>query len=236
MKTSKQGLDLIKEFEGCHLKAYKDAVGVVTIGYGVTSADKSIIGREIKMGMEISKPTAEKWLKKCLEIKYEPKVEKYDGRYHWTQSEFDALVSFCYNIGSIDGLTQDGNRTKSEIAKMIPAYNKAGGRVLAGLTRRRKAEQKLFLEHSGYMGKYPSFPKRGYYKEGDGIVRLTSYRTQIKRVQRVINFVMDFNLEIDGMYGDKTKKAVKRMQERFGLDVNGCYGNKCQKVAKKYRK
>ena len=58
---------------------------------------------------------------------------------------FDALVSFAYNIGSIDGLTAKGTRTRSEIAAKILEYNKAGGKVLSGLIRRRQEERKLFF-------------------------------------------------------------------------------------------
>ncbi len=71
-------------------------------------------------------------------------MDKYSA-YNWNQNEFDALVSFAYNIGSIDGLTAKGARTRSEIAAKILEYNKAGGKVLAGLTRRRQEERKLFL-------------------------------------------------------------------------------------------
>lgn len=71
-------------------------------------------------------------------------MDKYSA-YNWTQPEFDALVSFAYNIGSIDGLTAKGTRTRSEIAAKILEYNKAGGKVLSGLIRRRQEERKLFL-------------------------------------------------------------------------------------------
>ena len=64
-------------------------------------------------------------------------VDKYSA-YNWNQNEFDALVSFAYNIGSIDGLTASGSRSKEEIADKIQAYNKAGGKVLSGLIRRRQ--------------------------------------------------------------------------------------------------
>lgn len=146
MKVSKNGIDLIKEFEGCRLTAYKDEVGVWTIGYGITNADKSITGVTIKSGLTISKATAEKWLEDSLNKKYAPKVSKYDSKYHWNQNEFDALVSFAYNIGSIDELTNNGTRSKSVISDKILLYNKAGGKVYNGLTRRRKAERELFLK------------------------------------------------------------------------------------------
>lgn len=156
MKISEKGLNLIKEFEGCRLAAYQDAVGVWTIGYGTTNADKAITGTSICQGLQISQATADEWLRRSIDTKYGPKVDKY-SRYGWNQNEFDALVSFAYNIGSIDQLTANGTRTRAEIAGKIPAYNKAGGKALAGLTRRRKEEQALFLT--------PAATKEGWQQE-----------------------------------------------------------------------
>lgn len=144
-KISKNCLDLVKEFEGCRLTAYRDEVGVWTIGYGITNSDKSITGTTIKRGLKISKETAEKWLEESLNKKYLPLVLKYDEQYNWNQNELDALVSFAYNIGSITQLTAKGTRSRKTIAAKLLEYNKAGGKVYRGLTRRRKAEQKLFL-------------------------------------------------------------------------------------------
>lgn len=145
-KISMKCLALIKEFEGCHLTAYRDEVGVWTIGYGITNADKSITGTTVKRGLKISQETAEKWLEKSLNKKYLLKVMKYDTRYAWNQNELDALVSFAYNVGSIDQLTANGSRSKATIADKMLEYNKAGGKVYRGLTRRREAERKLFLK------------------------------------------------------------------------------------------
>ena len=145
MKISEKGLALIKEFEGCQLTAYQDEVGVWTIGYGITNADKSITGTTIKKGLKITKEKAEEWLEECLNRIYAYKIMKYDVRYNWNQNEFDALVSFAFNIGSIDQLTANGSRSKSVISNKLLEYNKAGGKVYAGLTRRRKAERELFL-------------------------------------------------------------------------------------------
>ncbi len=144
MKISENGLALIKKFEGCRLKAYQDAVGVWTIGYGTTNADKAITGINVCQGLQISQETADEWLRRSIDTKYGPKVDKYSA-YGWNQNEFDALVSFAYNIGSIDQLTANGSRTRVEIADKIPAYNRAGGKVLAGLTRRCQEERTLFL-------------------------------------------------------------------------------------------
>ena len=143
--VSQTGIDLVKHFEGCRLEAYQDEVGVWTIGWGITNADKSITGTTIKRGLKISQATAEKWLEESLNRKYLPKVMKYDTRYNWNQNEIDALTSFAYNIGSIDQLTANGSRSRATIAKKMLEYNKAGGSVYRGLVRRREAEQKLFL-------------------------------------------------------------------------------------------
>lgn len=144
-KVGQSCIDLVKHFEGCRLTAYQDEVGVWTIGYGITNADKSITGMTIRSGMTISMQTAQEWLEEALSKKYLPLVMKYDTRYNWNQNEIDALVSFAYNIGSIDQLTANGSRTKATIAAKMLEYNKAGGKVYNGLVRRRKAEQELFL-------------------------------------------------------------------------------------------
>ena len=144
--VSKTGIDLIKHFEGCRLEAYQDEVGVWTIGWGITNADKSITGTTIKRGLKISQATAEKWLEESLNRKYLPKVMKYDTRYNWNQNEIDALTSFAYNIGSIDQLTANGSRSRATIAAKMLEYVKAGGVTYNGLVRRRKAEKELFLK------------------------------------------------------------------------------------------
>ena len=144
-KISDKCLNLVKEFEGCRLTAYRDEVGVWTIGYGITNSDFKITKKIIRKGMKISKATAEKWLEESLNKKYLPLVLEYDKQYNWNQNELDSLVSFCYNIGSIKQLTADGTRSKAVVASKMLQYNKAGGRVYNGLTRRRKAERALFL-------------------------------------------------------------------------------------------
>lgn len=136
MKISDKGLSIIQEFEGCRLKAYICPAGVLTIGYGHT-------GKDVKSGMSITKSQAIDLLRKDV-AKFEKQVMKYNSTYKWNQNQFDALVSFAFNIGSIDQLTNNGKRSIAEISAKIPAYNKANGKALAGLTRRRAAEKKLF--------------------------------------------------------------------------------------------
>ena len=142
LKIGQKGLNLIKEFEGCRLEAYKCPAGKWTIGYGTTDADYSITKTKIKAGLKISKQQAETWLRQSVNKKYCPKVNKYNNKYHWTQNEFDAMVSFAYNLGSIDKLTANGKRTKKEIAQRLVKY---GGKIGSSNYNRRKAEQKLFL-------------------------------------------------------------------------------------------
>lgn len=140
MKTSDRGIALIKKYEGCKLTAYKPVATekYFTIGYGH-------YGPDVNPGMAITQYQADLFLLLDIE-KFEKKVEKYNVKYNWTQNEFDALVSFAFNIGSIDQLTANGTRSKSEIAAKIPEYRKAGGKVLQGLVKRRAAEQAMFNE------------------------------------------------------------------------------------------
>lgn len=134
MKTSDRGISLIKSFEGCRLTAYLCPAGVWTIGYGHTAG--------VTQGQTITQAQADTFLKADLE-----KYEKYVTATGLTlnQNQFDALVSFTYNCGAGNLKKLIANRTLSEIAEAMLLYNKGGGKVLAGLVRRRNAERELFL-------------------------------------------------------------------------------------------
>ena len=134
----------IKEFEGNHLTSYYCPAGVLTIGYGITNADSNITGTKITENMTISQATADDWLKKSLITKYAPKVDKYNNIYHWNQNQFDALLSFTYNIGSIDELTNHGKNNIQKISNDILLYVHANKKVLNGLVTRRNFEKQLF--------------------------------------------------------------------------------------------
>jgi lysozyme len=141
MKISQKGIDLVKSFEGLELKSYKDSVGVLTVGYGST-------GPHVSAGMIITKEQAEQLLKKDLE-RFEKGVSEL-VKVPLTRNQFDSLVSFSFNLGL-------GNLKSSTLLKKLNAsdyigasreferWNRAGGKVLAGLTRRRIAERDLFL-------------------------------------------------------------------------------------------
>ncbi len=144
METSQNGINLIKKWEGCYLVAYLCPAGVWTIGYGTTNSDFNITNTRIKQGLIISESVAENWLKKSVKQKYEPLVNKYQKVYNFNQNEYDALISFCYNIGSIDQLTKNGKRNREEIKAHFLSYCNAGGKQLQGLLNRRKEELALF--------------------------------------------------------------------------------------------
>jgi GH24 family phage-related lysozyme (muramidase) len=134
MHISDRGISLIKKYEGCRLSAYKCAAGVPTIGYGHTAG--------VKMGDKITQAQAEQMLKSDLVV-YENHVKSLKRNFN--QNEFDALVSFCYNCGIGCLKTLCKNRTNAQIAEALLLYNKANGKVLEGLNRRRKEERDLFL-------------------------------------------------------------------------------------------
>ena len=139
MKVSDKGLALIKEFEGCKLTAYQDSVGVWTIGYGHT--------KTARKGMVITQDQANELLTtdvadhatgvyKALQVKLD-------------QHQFDAVVSLAFNVGvnavRNSTLFKMINRGDAKLAaEQFDRWNKAGGKVLAGLTRRRAAERKMY--------------------------------------------------------------------------------------------
>ena len=145
MQTSEKGIALIKEFEGCKLTAYQDSVGVWTIGYGWT---QPVDGKPIRAGMTIKQETAERLLKTGL-VSYESDVSRL-VKVGLTQGQFDALVSFTSNLGARSLSTSTLLRKLNAgdyagAADEFLRWNKAGGKVMNGLTRRREAERALFL-------------------------------------------------------------------------------------------
>ena len=141
MNLGYNGTKILKFFEGCRLTAYQDSVGVWTIGYGHTKG--------VYAGMTITQEEAEQMLENEL-TEYEGYIEKY-VTVPLTQNQFDALVVWVYNLGPTNfrksTLLKElnaGNYTAA--GNEITKWNKAGGKVLAGLVKRREAEAKLFNE------------------------------------------------------------------------------------------
>lgn len=140
MRTSRNGINLIKSFEGLRLHAYKCPAGVLTIGYGHTAG--------VREGDVIDAQKAEQLLVEDLRQFEEVVGRECPGI---SQNQFDALVSFVFNVGT-------GNFLKSTLLKCVKAnpenvniryelsrWNKGGGVVLSGLIRRRKAEADLYF-------------------------------------------------------------------------------------------
>ena len=141
MKTSKRGIALIQEFEGYSSVAYRDPIGIWTIGYGFIEG--------VREGDRITKEQATSRLAREL-VKYEQAVMQVAGS-NTNQNEFDALVCFAFNVGT-EGMKKSSvikahrRGDKQAAARAFALWNKAGGRVWAGLTRRRAAEAALYLE------------------------------------------------------------------------------------------
>ena len=139
MKTSEEGIALIKKFEGCKLRAYLDAVDVPTIAYGRT--------KDVKIGDICTQQQAEDWLEEEL-VEYEGYVNEA-VKVELTQPQFDSLVSWTYNLGPSNLNRSSMLRVLNasdydNVPEQIMRWNKAGGRVLPGLVRRREAEAEMF--------------------------------------------------------------------------------------------
>ena len=141
MKLGERGTEILKYFEGCKLTAYQDSVGVWTIGYGHTKG--------VYDGMTVTQDQAEQMLLSELE-EYEGYIKDM-VTVPLTQNQFDALVVWVYNLGPTNfrnsTLLKELNAGNYNAAgQEITRWNKAGGKVLAGLVKRREAEAQLFSD------------------------------------------------------------------------------------------
>ena len=139
MEISQEGLSLIKKFEGCKLQSYKCAAGVWTIGYGSTNG--------IEEGMEISQERADMLLLEDVEV-FEKAVNEL-VEVPLEQNQFDSLISWTFNLGPTNLKNSTllkvlNNKNYDEVPTQIKRWNKAGGKVIQGLIRRREAEALLF--------------------------------------------------------------------------------------------
>lgn len=142
MNISQKGINLIKNFEGCRLTAYKCPANILTIGYGHTGSD-------VHTGQKITQEEAEKLLRQDL-IVHCNNVSKL-VKVPLNQNQFDALVSFEYNVGygafMNSTLLKLLNQKKyKEASEQFGRWKFAGGKILAGLVKRREAEKQLFLQ------------------------------------------------------------------------------------------
>jgi lysozyme len=148
MQMTDEGLDLIKHFEGFRGAAYRDPVGIWTIGYGHTSMAGT---PEVTAGLTVSETEAGEILARDVEtfatgVRALVRVALSDG-------QFSALVSFAYNVGlgalkKSSVLTAVNARDFAAVPRRLQLWTRAGGHVLPGLMRRRAAEAALFASSS----------------------------------------------------------------------------------------
>jgi len=137
-------LSIIKAFEGCRLKAYVCPAGVNTIGYGST---RYLDGRKVQLGEVITQEQAEEMLR----VEAERRLAEMALPKELNNNQRSALLSFQYNVGNGNWRTSTlkkkvfANPKDPTIAQEFMKWNKAAGKVITGLTRRRDAEQKLYF-------------------------------------------------------------------------------------------
>ena len=223
MQTSAQGVEFLERHEGVVLKAYRCPAGVWTIHAGLTAASGVV---KPHAGMVITEAEGTRLLQLALRRNYEPRVAK--AMPHAKQHEFDAAVSFDFNTGAIHRASWVKHwpaRPGAARAALL-AWNKGGGRVLPGLTRRREEEYRL-LAHRDYGAKLSKAPARA------GLARLavslsldelTAARAAFKRLgydvgtdplglsdAAVRTFQRDHDLTVDGIVGRATLSTLQRM-------------------------
>lgn len=180
-------LNKIKEFEGFRAHAYKCPAGVWTIGYGRTSG--------VTSSSVTSRAAEEAWFQNYVDnLMKEVSQRMTDYGYDLTEYQLQALTSFAYNLGmgnknkGLIQLVKSGERSIKEISEKIPEYNQGGGRVLAGLVRRRAWEKDLF---------------DGKLEEAEVKSNPTA-----KDLQELCNEVSGSDLVIDGKIGKKSVTAL----------------------------
>ena len=216
-KISQNGLKLIMQFEGCRLQAYKCAAGVWTIGYGHTAG--------VYSGMKITQAQAEEFLKQdCRKFEnyvnnpaYVPMTETLN------QNQFDALVSFAFNCGAGNLKKLCAGRTAAQISAAIPKYNKAAGKVLSGLVRRRAAEVKLFNTPVSSTSKVNN--------ESEDYDMTTIKKGANGKSVKVWQIIV--GATPDGNFGSGTENMTKTWQKIHGLTPDGIVGAKSWKVGLK---
>ena len=200
--TSNSGIELIKSFEGCKLYAYKavQSETYYTIGYGH-------YGSDVYEGMTITQAQAEEMLKNDLK-KYEGYVNTFlnNNGIVISQNQFDALVSFTYNLGNVWVSTPTfqlktilcngcENYSPTEITTAFTNWNKSGGKVLEGLTRRRRAEAEMFIngmtnndpdpvwtKDNSYPVPFKAYPNNGSSKTTVYNNKLTAYNQNTRNI------------------------------------------------------
>lgn len=224
MQTSANGIASLEQEEGVVLRAYRDVVGVWTIGAGLTAASGVV---KPKSGMMITKAEASDLLSRALRLKYEPSVDA--AMPNAKQHEFDAGVGFHWNTGAIGRaswvIAWRAKKPRSEIRAGLLLWIKAGGRVLPALTQRRDREAAMLLD-----AVYPriavdntvalAFAKWGLSMTGEQIAEVRKgfatlgydpgKITGVVAIEAVRKFQSDCGLTSDGIIGRATLSTLQR--------------------------
>lgn len=208
-RIGQAGLALIKQYEGCRLAAYRCAAGVWTIGYGHTAG--------VHSGMTITQAQADAYLQQDI-AKFEGYVNNpayVPITTNLNQNQFDALVSFAFNLGAGNLRKLCKGRTAAQIAQAMTQYCKANGKVLAGLRRRRAAEQALFNKPVS-----AATPAQNQNTEDYNMktIKKGSKGNAVKVWQIIIGAAAD------GIFGSGTESATKTWQSNHGLTADGIVG------------
>ena len=208
-RIGQAGLALIKQYEGCRLAAYRCAAGVWTIGYGHTAG--------VHSGMTITQAQADAYLQQDI-AKFEGYVNNpayVPITEQLNQNQFDALVSFAFNLGAGNLRKLCKGRTAAQIAQAMTQYCKANGKVLAGLRRRRAAEQALFNKPVS-----AATPAQNQNTEDYNMktIKKGSKGNAVKVWQIIIGAAAD------GIFGSGTESATKTWQSKHGLAADGIVG------------
>ena len=208
-RIGQAGLALIKQYEGCRLAAYRCAAGVWTIGYGHTAG--------VHSGMTITQAQADAYLQQDI-AKFEGYVNNpayVPITEQLNQNQFDALVSFAFNLGAGNLRKLCKGRIAAQIAQAMTQYCKANGKVLAGLRRRRAAEQALFNKPVS-----AATPAQNQNTEDYNMktIKKGSKGNAVKVWQIIIGAAAD------GIFGSGTESATKTWQSNHGLAADGIVG------------
>ena len=217
-KIGQAGLALIKQFEGCRLAAYQCSAGVWTIGYGHTAG--------VHKGMKITQAQAEEYLKHDV-----AKFEKYVNNPSYVpftdklnQNQFDALVSFAFNLGQGNVKKLCTGRVMNQIPSAMQQYCKAAGKTLSGLQRRRKAEAALYNKKVESCTGVTITTVKESEDYSMNTIKKGSKGKSVKVWQIIIGTTAD------GNFGSGTENMTKTWQKNHGLTVDGIVGKKSWKT------
>lgn len=232
MKISTTMKEKIKSYEGLSLKACKcvPTERYYTIGYGHYGAD-------VKKDQVITKSDADKMFDKDIAAfdKYVNNVKICPHINNLNQDMYDALISFCYNCGP-GNLQKLCKNTLANIPNAMLSYNKSGGKVLPGLTRRRNEEAALFKKGLAKIKGQPSEGKAFTGILPTKILKKGSKGNDVGYLQIFLNWYGKYNLKIDNIFGKNTANALIDFQKREGLVADAIFGPKSLNVAKNVKK